>query len=206
MSLGRFLEREPNQRVEAGIGAELVLRGVDGGAGFGRLEAEVASAESASAAAPARGAGPPPARPATPSLPWSHWRFALRAWADAVRSADHRLVVLRDGARQLVRRERREDRQRDLAADALDVVRARNVSRSAAEPKPNSVQASSRTWSSVRISTSPPIGPEQFERADARVDLIADAADVDHRAVGAEFGKDSGKPGYQVCTPITRSG
>ena len=39
------------------------------------------------------------------------------------------------------------------------LVRARKESRSAAEPKPNKVHASSRTWSSVRTSTSPPIGP-----------------------------------------------
>ena len=40
-SLRRLLQRQPDERVERRVGAELVLRGVDGGAGFGRLEAEV---------------------------------------------------------------------------------------------------------------------------------------------------------------------
>ena len=64
------------------------------------------------------------------------------------------------------------------------LVSARKVSRSTAEPKPNSVQASSRTWSSVRISTSPPIGPSASSVRALQMDQIADAGDVDHRAVG----------------------
>src|SRR5918993_5502739 len=42
LSLRRLSERQPDQRVELGIRTQLLMRGCDGGACFGGLEAEVA--------------------------------------------------------------------------------------------------------------------------------------------------------------------
>ena len=134
-SLRRLPERQPDQRVEGCVRAQLVLRGLATAAlASAGLKPRLASADRASLAAPPRGAGAPP--PPSPR----HSELALQfigdargeLGPDAIGAADHRLVAIGDRARQFVGRQRRQDRQRDLAADALDRWSARGTtSRSA---------------------------------------------------------------------------
>ena len=113
--------------------------------------------------------------------------------ADAVGAADHRLVVLGDGAGELVGRERGQDRERDPAADALDAgQRAEAVAlggRAEAEQGPG-VFAHLQLGQDQHFAAD---RAERVERAGAGEQLIADAGDVDHRAVGGDFGERSGE-------------
>ena len=186
----------PARRASAS-GAELVLRGVDRGAGFGRLEAEVGERGEGvrGRAAARRGRGRRPSA-TLPSLPCSS--LAMRAASLGPTPLARPIIALSSW--------RRRGRARRATAPTGSPARAGRrrpgprsargtQSRSPAEPKPNRVQASSRTCSSVSSSTSPPIGPSASSVRRAAMDEIADAADVDHRAVGAGFGEDSGEAG-----------
>src|SRR5215204_5280758 len=117
-----FPQRQPDQSVQPGVGAELVLSGVDCGAGLGRPEAEVAEGGERV------GRGPGAWRWRERCTKASDAELALKLVGDAggelgphaVGSADHRLVTLADGARELVGREDRKDGEREAAAHALD--------------------------------------------------------------------------------------
>ena len=87
-------QRQPHQRVERRFRAQLVLRGVDRGAGFGRLEAEVGEGgQGVCGGAAARRGGAPP-RPVAELALKLIGDARGELGADAVGAADHRLVVL----------------------------------------------------------------------------------------------------------------
>src|SRR5207237_6386087 len=113
--------------------------------------------------------------------------------AYAIGAADHRFVTLAHRAGELVRSEGRQDGERDLAADALDAGQhAERVAlgrRAEAEQGPG-VLAHLQLGEDQHLAAD---WADRIERAAAAVNLITDAADVDHRAVGREFGEDSGK-------------
>ena len=174
--------------------AQLVLRGVDGGAGFGGFEAEVGEGgEGVGGGSGARGRRCPAEA--------GDAELALELvgdpggelGTDSVGAADHRLVVLGDGAGELVGRKDREDREREAAADALDAGQRPEgvalVRRAKAEQRPG-VLAHLELGEDEHFAAD---RADRVERFAAEMDEVTDAGDVDHRAVGGGFREDSGE-------------
>src|SRR5207247_5253160 len=109
-SLRRLPECKPDECIESRLLPELILRRIDGGAGFGRLEAEVGErAERVRRGAGAR-SGRSTSQPGDAELALQLIGDARgELGADPVGAADHRLIALADGASELVGGEDRKD-------------------------------------------------------------------------------------------------
>src|SRR4051812_21666948 len=120
-SFRSLLQRQPDERVEGGVGSELILGGIYRRAGVGGLEPKICEGgESVGCGTAAR------ARRSAGEADDTQLALKLIGYARgklgpyAVRAADHRFVVLRDGSRELVGGECRQDRQCQPTPDALN--------------------------------------------------------------------------------------